>query len=129
MVNGQSPTRVDATRRSWVRRHWRALSVVAVVTGCVLACLLVPCTREHSYPAYVSALKNIARDYRAELGDYPKSAREAADELGPRMAAIGLELSFLRDDLLLLAGPGRSFEVDYHYVSADAEPQMTYRRR
>jgi len=111
-------------------RHWKAIVAVGFAAACVAVYLRLPKIARDDTPTYCTVLTNHIWYYRQETGDYPKSARELVEEVGPRMlAGGGLELSFLHDDVVLLEGPKRKIEVEYYYVSPDTMPTTTWSRR
>ena len=107
--------------------HWKALLATGIALACVAVYLRLP-KRHHDFHAYRVILVNQTWEYRQETGEYPKTARELVEKVGPRMLSEnGLKLSFLHDDIVLVEGGKLKIEVEYYYVSPDTTPMPIWR--
>lgn len=127
MVSDQPPVLKHGLRETAVK-HWKVLVVLGVLALCVTAYVRLPALHGDLLPLEPTVFSSRLSDYFEETGHYPGSARELVAEVGP-MLPDWLQLSFLRDGVVLLKSQDEEIEVEYHCVSPDRRPEVTYRRR
>ena len=109
-------------------RHWKPLLATAIALACVAVYLGMPkIARGPRGYAYVKVMMAWVWDYRRETGDYPRTAREVVDEVGPRvLARSGLKVSLVHGDRIRVEGPKGKGEIQYYYVSPDTPPTIDW---
>jgi hypothetical protein len=82
------------------------------------------------YPSSLDTLGSGTERYREQTGDYPHTAAELVEKVGPIMReAYGYKLSLIGPDRILVEGRHRPIEVQYRYVSPDERPQYEWKER
>jgi len=99
-----------------------------VLLGAVVLWMSLPELPPH-YPTCLDDVRRAVTRYGNETGDYPHTASEVVEKVGPLLQGGALKISLLANGRILLKDPYVEVEIEYRYISPKERPRYDWKER